>query len=476
MVDTPAHDTLRTDTPTLPRARDRDWRVVAPSVFLLLVLAALVVLPFVNATTVQSAHAYVQRLTEPARAAVTSLHVAMALEGSLLGEYVETRDSALLRRYRTARHEDAEATRQLAPLAGQLGASVRARFSDMERMQEAWHRSVEQELATPLAPRSGRARADEDEFEDVMLATARLDEAIADEAARMRNGILDAERNYRRASVTLALFGLAGAGVVVWLTRRLQLYATALEERGAQLREANEGRARLLRGISHDLKNPLHAIDGHAQLLQDGILGPLAPAQQDSVGRMRRGVRSVVALIEDLLELSRSEAGQLNITRSDVDVAVLVREVVAEHEGAAHAAGHRLTLRLTNDGCGAVTDAERVRQVLGNLLSNAVKYTPGCGEITVDTGRRQRPEAPRAEGWVAVEVRDTGPGVPAQQREAIFAEFSRLPGHEGKPGVGLGLAIARRVARLLDGDLTVRDVAPGSGACFTLWLPASHRR
>jgi signal transduction histidine kinase len=476
MVDTPDRDTVRTDAPTATRTRDRDWRVVVPSVFLLLVLAALVVLPFVNATAVQSAHAYVQQLAEPARAAVTSLHVAMALEGSLLGEYVEARDSALLRRYRVARDQDMDATRRLAPLAGQLGASVRARFSDMERMQEAWHRSVEQELAAPRAPRSGRARDDEDEYEDVLLATARLDEAIAGEADRMRRGILDAERRNRRVSVTLALLGFAGAGAVVWLARRLQLYATAVEERGAQLREANEGRARLLRGISHDLKNPLHAIDGNAQLLQDGILGPLASAQQDSVGRMRRGVRSVVALIEDLLELSRTEAGQLNITRSELDVVALVREVVAEHEGAARAAGHRLIMRVPDDGCGAVTDAERVRQVLGNLLSNAVKYTPGCGEITVDTGRRQRPEAPRADGWVAVEVRDTGPGVPEHQQEAIFAEFSRLPGHEGKPGVGLGLAIARRVARLLDGDLTVRNAAPESGACFTLWLPASHRR
>lgn len=146
-----------------------------------------------------------------------------------------------------------------------------------------------------------------------------------------------------------------------------------------------------------------------------------------------------------------------------------------QHEGAAHAAGHRLEATFTHDGYGVVTDAERVRQVLGNLLSNAVKYTPGGGAITVDTGWGQRPEAPRADGWIAVQVRDTGPGVPEHLREAIFAESSCLPEHEGKPGVGLGLAIARRVARLLDGDLTVRDVAPGSGACFTLWLPATRR-
>jgi signal transduction histidine kinase len=278
---------------------------VAPSVFLLLVLAALVLLPFANAATVRSAHDHVGRLAEPARAAVTDLHVAMALEGSVLGEYVETRDSALLRRYRAAREQDGEATRRLATLVTELGGSV---------------------------------------------------------------------RTHRRLSATLALFGLAGAGTVVWLTRRLGLYATAVEQRGLQLREAVEGRARL---------------PGRA---------------------LRRGTH------------------------------------------------------------GVVTDGERVRQVLGNLLSNDAQG----GTITVGTAWRQRPDAQRADGWIAVEVGDTGPGVPEHLRETIFAEFSRLPEHEGKPGVGLGLAIARRVARLLDGDLTVRGAASGSGACFTRWLPATR--
>jgi signal transduction histidine kinase len=459
MSDTPAAGIISVAPASARRMRDRDWRVIAPSAFLLLVVTALVLLPFANVATVQRAHDQMRRLTEPGRAAVTAIHVALALEGSLLGDYAETRDSTILRRYDDAVRQEKAATRKLAPLVPQLGSAVRARFGEMERRQEAWHRLVERGLASP-GPRGARAHLEGDAYEDVLLAAARLDEAIADEADRTRSHILDLERAHRRLSVSLALRGLAGAGVVVWLARRLRLYAVTIEER-----------ARLMRGISHDIKNPLHAIDGHAQLLQDEILGALAPRQHDSVTRIRRGVRSVLALVGDLLELSRAEAGQLSITRREVDLGPLLHEVIAEHEGAARAAGHHLAAAVGHVNGEVVTDAERVRQVLGNLLSNAVKYTPRGGAITVRLERRQRPDAPQHGEWVAIDVIDTGPGVPEHLIASIFEEFSRLPMHAEQPGVGLGLAIARRIAGLLDGGLTVQNARSGSGACFTLWLP-----
>jgi signal transduction histidine kinase len=447
--------------------------VVAPSVFLVLVLAALVLLPFVNASNVQLAHKYTRGFAEPARAAVTDIHVALALEGSLLGDFAESRDSTVLRRYREAARQEEAGTRKLAPLVPRLGAAVRARFAEMERTQEAWHRLIERGLASP-GPRGARAHLEGDAYENVLLAAAQLDLAIADEMDRTQRGIIDAERTHRRVAVLLALLGLAGAGVVVWLARRLHVYAVTIEQRGEQLREAVEGRERLMRGISHDIRNPLHAIDGHAQLLQDDILGPLSAGQRDSVARMRRGVRSVLTLVGDLLELSRAEAGELRITRREVDLVPLLHEIIAEHEGAAHAAGHRLAAECADVDGGVVTDAERVRQVLGNLLSNAVKYTPRGGAITVRLARRERPGAPRPGDWMVIDVLDTGTGVPEQMIASIFEEFSRLPMHAEHPGVGLGLAIARRIAGLLGGDLTVQNARSGSGACFTLWLPATR--
>jgi signal transduction histidine kinase len=473
MIDTPPPGAAPIAPASDTRTRDRDWHVVAPSAFLVLVLAALVLLPFVNAANVRRAREYTREVAEPGRAAVTRLHVALALQGSLLGDFAESRDSTTLRRYRVAVVQEDSATRNLARLVPQLGEAARARLGEMERTQEAWHRLIERGLASP-GPRGARAHLEGAAYEDVVLAVAQLDLAIADEVERTQSGIMDAERAHRSVAVVLALLGLAGTGVVVWLARRLHVYAVAIEQRGEQLREAVEGRERLMRGISHDIKNPLHAIDGHAQLLQDDILGPLTPGQRDSVARIRRGVRSVLTLVGDLLELSRAEAGQLRITRREVDLVPLLREVIAEHEGAAHAAGHRLAAECTGVDGAVLTDAERVRQVLGNLLSNAVKYTPRGGAITVRLARRERPDAPRRGEWMVIDVLDTGTGVPEQMIASIFEEFSRLPMHAEQPGVGLGLAIARRIAGLLGGDLTVQNARSGSGACFTLWLPATR--
>jgi signal transduction histidine kinase len=114
-----------------------------------------------------------------------------------------------------------------------------------------------------------------------------------------------------------------------------------------------------------------------------------------------------------------------------------------------------------------------VQQILGNLLSNAIKYTPAGGQIKVRAELKLRNGAVGAERWAAIEVVDTGPGIPNDQIERVFDEFSRLKIHEDKPGAGLGLAIARRVSRLLGGDLTAAS-ADGRGSVFTLWLPMAR--
>jgi signal transduction histidine kinase len=120
------------------------------------------------------------------------------------------------------------------------------------------------------------------------------------------------------------------------------------------------------------------------------------------------------------------------------------------------------------------TDPERVRQVLGNLLSNALKYTPPGGRVTVRAEVRPRGHDGAHAESVAIDVRDSGPGIPPDKHEEVFEEFSRLA-PDAAPGAGLGLAIARRVARALGGDVTVAS-EPGRGSCFTLWVPAARRR
>jgi PAS domain S-box-containing protein len=238
------------------------------------------------------------------------------------------------------------------------------------------------------------------------------------------------------------------------------------QERRLELERVMESRARLIRGFTHDLKNPLGAADGFAQLLEGGVLGELAPKQKEGVGRIRASLDSALRLIGDLLELSRAETGQIELHCEDTDIGRELREVAEEHR--AHAASEGLTLEVhtPDTPLRTRTDPMRVRQALGNLIGNAVKYTEEGG---ISVSAEERADGPGAGRWVAVEIRDTGPGIPEGMRERIFEEFERLDTRRVQ-GAGIGLAISRRVARLLGGEITV-DSEPGVGSTFTLWLP-----
>jgi PAS domain S-box-containing protein len=241
------------------------------------------------------------------------------------------------------------------------------------------------------------------------------------------------------------------------------------EQRRRELEEVTESRARLMRGFSHDLKNPLGAADGNAELLETGVFGPLEPRQQESVRRIRGALHSALDLIGDLIELARSEAGQLELERTTTDLTALVREVAEEHRAGAEAAGLTLEIDLPELALPVSTDARRVRQIMGNLLSNAIKYTPAGGWVRV--GARSCATGPdRRQGdWFCLTVRDNGPGIPKEKQASLFQEFVRLA-EGGEAGVGLGLAISLRIARLLGGDITLESEA-GQGSTFTLWIP-----
>lgn len=240
------------------------------------------------------------------------------------------------------------------------------------------------------------------------------------------------------------------------------------ERRREDLERLTESRVRLMRGFSHDVKNPLGAADGYAQLLEDGVIGELTDRQKESVGRIRRSLRSSLALIDDLLELARAEAGQVEIRRAPTDVRDAVREMAEEYRAQAEAKGLTLEIRVPDEVPVIHSDTGRVRQILGNLVSNAVKYTPD-GTITVAVDTREDPGAPGPGEWVAVAVRDTGPGIPRDQQHLLFQEFARIEPGTGT-GAGIGLAISRRLASALGGDITL-DSDAGQGATFTLWLP-----
>lgn len=253
-----------------------------------------------------------------------------------------------------------------------------------------------------------------------------------------------------------------------WMRRQRQLMEREYEARD-ELERVMDSRARLIRGFTHDVKNPLGAADGFLALLEDGVIGPVTERQKDSIARSRRSIGRALSLIDDLVQIARAEAGQLEIVRRDVDLGLVAREIAEEYRAQAEARGLQLKCQGDADLPLLHSDPDRVRQVLSNLIANAVKYT-AHGSILVAAGQRRAGGAEPAAGeWAVVDVTDTGPGIPADSVDTLFEEFTRLHGDETE-GTGLGLAIAHRLAEALGGTITVQS-EPGSGSTFTLWLP-----
>lgn len=239
------------------------------------------------------------------------------------------------------------------------------------------------------------------------------------------------------------------------------------ERRRAELERVTDSRTRLMRGFSHDVKNPLGAADGYAALLEDGMVGELTGKQREIIAGIRRSIGNALRLINDLLDVARAESGDVAIERVDVDVAQLVRGIADDFRTQAEGAGSSLDVDASGP-LHVTTDPARVTQILANLLSNAVKYAPN-GQIVVRAESRTDGGAERQGEWVAIAVHDSGKGIPSERHEQIFQEFTRLE-HDGQVGAGVGLAIARRLARMLGGDV-VLDSEIGRGSVFTLWLP-----
>jgi signal transduction histidine kinase len=269
----------------------------------------------------------------------------------------------------------------------------------------------------------------------------------------------DGEIQQRRALGILAALSLRKAYL---LERARRQHETLLD--------MTKSRERLVRGFSHDVKNPLGAADGHAQLLADGVLGELEQRQKESVLRIRSGIASALELIENLIELARAEAGHVAMKTQEVDVAALVEETGRTYRGVADAIGIELAVETNGSLPTIRSDPERIRQVLGNLLSNALKFTPAGGEVRLTATPRVGQRARDPSRWVTLAVSDTGPGISEEEQDRLFTEFSRLRPRTAE-GAGLGLAISDRVARMLGGDITL-DSEPGVGSTFTLWLPA----
>jgi signal transduction histidine kinase len=219
-------------------------------------------------------------------------------------------------------------------------------------------------------------------------------------------------------------------------------------------------RSAFLAALSHELRTPLNAILGFTEVLLSEVDGPLDPEARENLLVVRGSGEHLRALIDDILDLSALESGELRLTLRQVDVYPIVVEVVREARVGAAAKG--LALSLTGSSARAFADERRVRQIVGNIVGNAVKYTER-GRVDV------RLVLERAE--VVVEVVDTGPGIAQEEHEAIFQEYwQSREARTRRAGTGLGLAITRRLVAMHGGRIEVTS-AIGRGSTFRIILP-----
>ncbi len=269
--------------------------------------------------------------------------------------------------------------------------------------------------------------------------------------------------------MAIQLTVLLRAAAIVQRGERAQ--ARALEHAAAardEAERANRAKNDFLAVMSHELRTPLNAIIGYGALLRDGIPDPATPGQRNQLERIGASAKHLLALIDEVLTLSRLELGRERITPGRVGIAALCEEAAAMMEPEASRKGLALTLHLPEPVYTMTTDAGKLRQALVNLITNAVKFTDRGGVQVRAWGEDM--------GSVVVfEVEDTGLGISADHLPMIFDAFWQVDQAPTRRvgGTGLGLHVTRRLVRLLGGDVVVRSVL-GEGSCFTIRVPRAY--
>jgi signal transduction histidine kinase len=236
-----------------------------------------------------------------------------------------------------------------------------------------------------------------------------------------------------------------------------------LHRRQVALEQAMGARNRFYASMSHELRTPINAVIGYSTIMLDNIYGPLNIKQKEGLQRTLKAARHLLELVNDVLDLSKIEAGKIELTLQPVMFPSLIEDLFVTVRPLADEYGSTLSLDTEGEHFNIVSDPRRVRQILLNLLSNAIKF----GE-----GKPIRVLCKQCEDKSAeIEVIDQGVGIAHDDIARIFEEFVQVS-ESKQPGTGLGLPISRRLAQLLDGSLTVHS-APGEGSAFRLTLPPS---
>lgn len=251
-------------------------------------------------------------------------------------------------------------------------------------------------------------------------------------------------------------------------TRALQAANVELEAARRQAEEASRHKSDFLANMSHELRTPLNAVIGFSEVLQQQTVGPLNAKQTRYTGHIHQSGKHLLQLINDILDLSKVEAGKVILEPQALPVATTLEDILVIARGLAHKKAQTLEAEVAPDLPPLRADPVRFKQICFNLLSNAVKFTPEQGRITLVARR-----APDASEWLELRVTDTGMGIEAEDLPRLFQEFVQLEAAATKrhEGTGLGLALTKRLVELHGGRIRAESRGEGHGTTFTVILP-----
>jgi PAS domain S-box-containing protein len=253
------------------------------------------------------------------------------------------------------------------------------------------------------------------------------------------------------------------------MEEQLRSQNDALEAQYQLIERANRLKSEFLANMSHELRTPLNGIIGFAELMHDGKVGPIAQSHKEYLGDILMSARHLLELINDVLDLSKVEAGKMEFNPEPVNLPALVAEVCEIVRAVASKKRINLRQEIDEELSRIEADARSLKQILYNYLSNAVKFTPEEGFVTV----RAKPDGA---AYYRIEVEDTGIGIKSGDLSRLFVEFQQLDASSAKkyPGTGLGLALTKRIAEAQGGGVGVKS-APDKGSVFHAILPRCQR-
>lgn len=350
-------------------------------------------------------------------------------------------------------------------------AEAEARIAELEAELEAARKTVA--VLIEKVERRERASSSDDAASDELDATARMERLIAERT-----------REVEEKSSALEQANVELRNLTENLDKIVRQRNRALIESDARLRSKNDEIARMnnrriefVSIAAHELRTPLTSIVGYLDLMAEGRFGKLSPAIERPIASVRRNAHRLRRLVDEMLDVSRIDAGKVILRRGPCSLCEIVRDVISELSPLAETQHHTLKTHLEGDPTINV-DRDKTHQVVSNLIANAIRYTPEGGtiRITVD----DPPEEKYAGSWARLRVRDDGIGIPESQLDRIFEPFSAAHSPKyhtsfGPDAAGLGLYIARGLVDLHGGFIAV-DSEVGKYTEFTVLFPLARPR